>query len=347
MAALSTALVLGGTALAGAAVASSAAKNAAKTNAAAANQASDASLQAAREAAQSARETSAQNNALLKEIFGQNSATLNPFIKTGGAAQDAINAFLGLPTYKTETTSDYEAYVNDNADILANFEKYGDQFGGDKAAFGKWFSDLYGDMNPAKLATESRQVLDTEAPARQAQAFDNFRNATGYQDQLAQGVAAIDQSAAARGGLNSGGTLKALQRYGTGLASQSAGQYLNYLTGQQSVGANAANALTGVGNAYATNVAANNTSANNAASNALLGATGASNSYLTGAANTNANAGLASANALTNLLGQGVGAYGAYKGSQGLGTSSYGMPTASPAPSIFSNPGYGLNTAFA
>jgi hypothetical protein len=41
----------------------------------------------------------------------------------------------------------------------------------------------------------------------------------GYQFRLAEGQKALERSAAARGGLNSGGTLKALARYSQGVAS--------------------------------------------------------------------------------------------------------------------------------
>jgi hypothetical protein len=346
VAALTSALILGGTALAGAAISSNAAKNAAKTTNQAAQGASDSSLQAAREVAAAARQNADKNNALQADIYGQNRDTLNPFIASGSAAQNGINAFLGLPVYKTEETPDYEGYVNDNADILKNYEQYGSQFP-DKAAFGQWFSELYGDDNPAKVKTTSRQVLDGEAAANQEKAFENFRNATGYQFALDQGIGAVDQSAVSRGMLNSGKTIKDAMRFGTGLASQSAGQYLNYLSGQQSVGANAANALTGVNNTYATNVTNNNTSATNAAANALLGGTSASNNALAGAANTNANAGLAGANQVSNLLGQAVSAYGAYRG----GTSSYGggatQGSTATAPPWPGTPGYGLNVNYA
>lgn len=61
------------------------------------------------------------------------------------------------------------------------------------------------------------------------QAFD-YQNSPGYQFQLQQGQRAIDGSAASRGGLFSGATLKAQQEYGTGLAAQDYNnQYQNHL----------------------------------------------------------------------------------------------------------------------
>lgn len=50
--------------------------------------------------------------------------------------------------------------------------------------------------------------------------MDQFRQDPGYGFRLSEGMKALDRSAAARGGLLSGGTLKASQRYGQDLASQ-------------------------------------------------------------------------------------------------------------------------------
>lgn len=324
--------ITAGAAVTGAVVTSNATKNAAKTTTQAAEKASDNSLQAAREAQAGYSATADKNNALAKSIYDQNKGALTPAMKSGQGASDAINAFLGVPTYKTESTPDYEAYVKNNPDIQATYDQYGKDFNS-VADFGEWYAnhpDL-GGVNKRDVPMVDKQVVDTEAGARQQQALAGFRDATGYQDQLDQGVAALDQSAVSRGLLNSGKAVKDAVKFGTGLANQSAGQYLNYLTGQQAVGANATNALTGVGNAYATNVAANNTGANNAGTGAVLGATQTAGNLLTSAADTKAQAGLAGANNISNLLGQAVSAYGSYGGTSSYGTSQYGAAKTSPA----------------
>lgn len=71
-------------------------------------------------------------------------------------------------------------------------------------------------------------------------ALDNFRTGIGYQDQLKQGTDAITGSAAARGNLNSGATLKALQGYGQGLANRSLMDFLGIAQGAASGGQQAA-----------------------------------------------------------------------------------------------------------
>lgn len=57
-------------------------------------------------------------------------------------------------------------------------------------------------------------------------AFDNYKNSTGFQTRLKTGSDAITGSAAARGLLNSGSTLKRLTQYGQELGS---GEFSNYL----------------------------------------------------------------------------------------------------------------------
>jgi hypothetical protein len=72
-----------------------------------------------------------------------------------------------------------------------------------------------------------------QAPGAYQQGQFNFQQDPGYQFQLQQGMNAIQGGAAAQGGLLSGGTLKALQKYGTGLANQSYNEaYNRYLQGQ-------------------------------------------------------------------------------------------------------------------
>lgn len=78
-------------------------------------------------------------------------------------------------------------------------------------------------------------------------AFQNFQNSTGYRAQLADGQRAITGSAAARGELGSGATLKALNRYGQQQAQQSYGSFLAQLQGLADRGNNAVNVVGAAG----------------------------------------------------------------------------------------------------
>lgn len=81
-----------------------------------------------------------------------------------------------------------------------------------------------------------------------------FREDPGYQFAFDEGQRAIERSAAARGTLGSGGTLRALVRYGQGMADQ---QYGNWWDRQRAVQADKFNRLStiaGTGQTTATNL---------------------------------------------------------------------------------------------
>lgn len=76
----------------------------------------------------------------------------------------------------------------------------------------------------------------------------DFVSSPGYQWQLNQGLNAIQKGAAARGTLLTGGTQKALEQYGQGLASQ---DYNNFFNRElQTYNANNNNYYTGVNSAF-------------------------------------------------------------------------------------------------
>jgi hypothetical protein len=63
------------------------------------------------------------------------------------------------------------------------------------------------------------------------QAFDTYKNSTGYQNVLDGGSRAITGNAASRGLLSSGSTLKALNNYGQDTAKSYFNKYLQQLLG--------------------------------------------------------------------------------------------------------------------
>lgn len=81
----------------------------------------------------------------------------------------------------------------------------------------------------------------------QNEAFNNFRNNTGYQFGLNQGMDAITNSAAAKGLLNSGSTAKALNQFGQDYASTKYNDYLSNLFNLANTGLSAGNLIAGTG----------------------------------------------------------------------------------------------------
>lgn len=90
------------------------------------------------------------------------------------------------------------------------------------------------------------------ANGTQGTPFGGFQASPGYQYALDQGNASINALAGAKGGLNSGATLKALQENGIGMQNQEYGNWWNRLSGLAGSGQNAAaNQGTAMGNAAA------------------------------------------------------------------------------------------------
>lgn len=90
-------------------------------------------------------------------------------------------------------------------------------------------------------------LLGVNGSQAQSQAFDNWRNSTGYQFGLDQGTSAIRGNAATQGLLNSGATAKALQTYGQNYANTQFGNYFNQLSGLLGQGLQAGGLLANAG----------------------------------------------------------------------------------------------------
>lgn len=120
--------------------------------------------------------------------------------------------------------------------------------------------------------------------------FTNYQD-PGYAWRMSEGMKALEKSAAARGGLLSGATLKGVQQYGQGLASE---EYQNAFNRYQTARSNTLSpymSLAGIGQA----------AASNQASSAGQYATGASQALTSGAAATAAGQ-VGSANAWSGAL---------------------------------------------
>jgi hypothetical protein len=76
---------------------------------------------------------------------------------------------------------------------------------------------------------------------------NSIQNSEAYKWRLGQGMSALDNSAAARGALFSGGHQKDLMNYGQGLASQEYDNQWNRLFGITGLGQNAATGLGAMG----------------------------------------------------------------------------------------------------
>lgn len=114
-----------------------------------------------------------------------------------------------------------------------------------------------------------------------------FEADPGYQFRMNEGMKAINSNAAARGGANSGATLKALARYGQDFASNeynnAYGRQYNRLSALAGFGQGANQQVSNAGTNYANAVSGNQIGLGNAAASNILGQTGRMGNFIQGA----------------------------------------------------------------
>ena len=172
---------------------------------------------------------------------------------------------------------------------------------------------------------------------------EQFQADPGYAFRLSEGQKALERSAAARGGLISGGALKAATRYGQEMGSQEYTNAFNRYQAERAARLNPLQSLTGMGQTTAAGLgSAGQTMASNVGNLGMTGA-GATAGGMTDAANARASGYVGTANAITGGLGQ----YLSYSQNQQqnallnkyLMQKSYTPPTSSAVPGYYDNVG--------
>jgi len=126
------------------------------------------------------------------------------------------------------------------------------------------------------------------AAAGQAEAA--LMSAPGFQFRIQEGQKALERSAAARGTLLTGGTLKAITRYGQDFASNEYNNRYNQLYGLSNLGLNAANSSATLGSSYAANAGNLYGQQANTGTNLITSGANAQAAGTVGGANANAGA---------------------------------------------------------
>jgi hypothetical protein len=212
--------------------------------------------------------------------------------------------------------SDFDAALNAALGHLSGGAGAADQGYATAAGYQQPFADAGG-----RGLSDLTAALGLDGADAAAGALSRFQTGPGYTFAMGEGVDALDRSAAARGGLYSGGAARELTAFGQGLANQEWGNHLSRLAGLAGSGQAAAGTLSNLavgrgtaagGFAGATadallGAAGNRANIRNAGLSAITGAntaTGAANAGgVVGAANA-WNGGLTN---LTTLLGTAAG----------------------------------------
>ena len=115
------------------------------------------------------------------------------------------------------------------------------------------FQQTREDLAPYRAAGQTAlNALTPLATNYQKFGMDQFQQDPGYAFRLSEGQKALDRSAAARGGLISGGALKAAQRYGQDMGSQEYMNAFNRYQTERNAQLNPLQSLAGVGQTTST-----------------------------------------------------------------------------------------------
>jgi hypothetical protein len=156
-------------------------------------------------------------------------------------------------------------------------------------------------------------ALNKLVPLTEYQTFgmDQFQQDPGYAFRMSEGMKGLERSAAARGGLLSGATLKGIQRYGQDMASQEYQNAFNRYGIERDRRLGPLQSLAGVGQTTSQQLGAAGTQFANTMGNIGMNQ-----------ANVQGNAAMARASTYGNTLNQLSGLAGGYFGRSGGGTAS-------------------------
>lgn len=255
-------------------------------------------------------------------MIGTGLAILGAGILGAGASMYGANKAAGVQADAANSAAAVQREGQNNA--LA-FQK--DVYGNQLESYGNTKGNLTPFVNNGIGASNVLAGALGGDPAASASALKTFYNSPDYQFALKGGSDALDNSAAAKGGMIGGNQMRAQTEYGSGLATQNLQSYFARLSGMAGQGIQAGGALgqigAGLGNGVvganastnivgSNNIAQSNMAAGTAEASGILGMTKGFNSGL-------------SSLALYNQMGR-----SSYGSTGGTGSGSFLMGGGSP-----------------
>jgi hypothetical protein len=235
-------------------------------------------------------------------MFERQIGLQEPFRQAGMGAQNRLLDLLGIGYSPDQIAQEYRSRVGTGQMTEAQFVQWARSQGIPDQRLMQARNMLLG-QTTGMGATQS----DFGSAARPF-TMESFQQDPGYAFRLGEGLKALERSAAARGGLLSGSTGKALQRYGQDMASQEYGNAFNrFYTERQNL-LNPLLSLSGRGQTASSELGQQAGQFGQAGAN-MLGQIG----------NVQAAGTIGSANAINQAIGQGISIYNAAQNRNMLG----------------------------
>lgn len=182
--------------------------------------------------------------------YDQSRADLRPYREVGAGALNQLASLYGIS--QNQSPLGYDEWYLSNGISADSLDPTGRHV---NSAERKALNDIAAQKSQAAYAEYVKNFKPDPTKAGSGTAdFTSFFNTPDYKFNLSEGLNAVQNSAAARGGLYSGNALKSLQERGAGIASQQFGNYTNRLASLAGVGQTATNTGVQAGQNTAANI---------------------------------------------------------------------------------------------
>jgi len=239
---------------------------------------------APKQAAEQQTKMTALNNALAQWNYQQNAARLDPYAAGGIRAGNTLQSALGLggpPAGGSTLPGGGSAYFPGAPGGGIPYEILALNSNGIKGdyepALQRWQAQQAAAQGQQPGVMPGATVGGADNPASTKSALDQFLESTNYTFNFSEGQRALNNGLGATM-MDSGDAREQEIRYGANTARNAIGDWMQQLYQQQTLGANAAGNLAGVGNTLMQSMQANNqASADANANRALIGGNNAAN----------------------------------------------------------------------
>lgn len=228
-----------------------------------------ASVYSGNKAADAAKDASKQSSDTQRYMYDTTRQDMEPYRQAGTGALNQLAALYGLPQYKPQTPSQVTPQSSVSGQLVLSAALKSGRGQSGMFGFRPQNNQPAVSSSPVSQAEPDAPMEGQYIPAGKPD-YSAFYNSPDYQFAYDEGMRGTEQALARQGLTGSGAALKALTRFGQGLASQQLGNYKNSLAALAGIGQTSTSQLGQLGANAAQGIAADQRAAGDARASSYL-----------------------------------------------------------------------------